>query len=396
MRPFSVEEELLVVEAHTLAPYPVGQEIVATHEEASRFRPVPADDVVRSDWPAPPEHVLVADVHQEQLRVIGPPLNTVDEQLAAIRAGRSLADGAAKEWGARPVALAAPVFAKPPHVTTDPGHRRLGEHFGLLARQELTCGLRVHVEIESEEEGVGVLDRIRGWLPVLLAMSANSPFWCGTDSSYGSYRYQSWSRWPTSGPTEPFGTVAEYHRRADVAVLSGASLDRDTLHYDARLSALYPTVEIQLADVCLDATHAAAVASLARALVETASSHWASGQPAPGQSAGELRAWTWRAARDGLSGRLVDPATGALRPAEEVVGRFLAMVSPSLEEAEELNAVSGLVEDLLDDGTGAVWQRRAYAERGDLRDVMEAAIAFTHGDEPPPEEPGAAVMPLIA
>ena len=82
------------------------------------------------------------------------------------------------------------------------------ERYQIVARQHLTCGLHVHVAVDSDEEGVGVLDRIRVWLPALLALSANSPFWNGEVTGFASWRSQSFGRWPSNGPTELFGSAS--------------------------------------------------------------------------------------------------------------------------------------------------------------------------------------------
>ena len=91
------------------------------------------------------------------------------------------------------------------------------------------------------------------WLPVLLALSANSPFWQGRDTGYASFRSQAWTRFPTAGPTEIFGSAAAYEARAAGLVDTGVLLDRGMIYFDARLSHKYPTVEIRVADVCLHA-----------------------------------------------------------------------------------------------------------------------------------------------
>ena len=85
-------------------------------------------------------------------------------------------------------------------------------HLGLTTAEQLTCGCHVHVAISSPDEGVAVLDRIRGWLPVLVALAANSPYWQGRDSGYASFRTQAWHRFPTAGPTPLLGSAAGYQR----------------------------------------------------------------------------------------------------------------------------------------------------------------------------------------
>jgi glutamate---cysteine ligase / carboxylate-amine ligase len=159
--------------------------------------------------------------------------------------------------------------------------------FGLTAQEQLTCGCHVHVEIGSDEEGVAVLDRIQPWLAALLALSANSPFWQGMDSSYASFRYQAWGRWPCSGPTEWFGSAQAYQATVDQMVRTGTLLDTGMVYFDARLSQHYPALEVRIADVCLRHEDAVLIAALVRALVETKARAWQQ-DAAPLRMRGEL------------------------------------------------------------------------------------------------------------
>lgn len=172
MRAFGVDEELLLVCRSGLAPFAVAEEAAGRAD----------DPILRREQPAlmgagPARWSLATGLYQEQVEVAAPAVLSFAEQLAAIRVGRSVADAAARGCGARVVALASAVHPGSPHVTADLRHRRIVQRFGLLARDQLTCGLHMHVEVGSREEGVAILDRIRVWLPVLLAMSTNSPFW---------------------------------------------------------------------------------------------------------------------------------------------------------------------------------------------------------------------------
>jgi len=129
----------------------------------------------------------------------------VEEEL--LRRCRSLAAEVAGRAGARIAALGTSPAPVLPQLVREGRYLEMARAFGLTAHEQLTCGCHVHVEISSADEGVAVLDRIRPWLPVLLALSANSPFWQGRDSEYASFRYQAWGRWPSAGPTEAFGTA---------------------------------------------------------------------------------------------------------------------------------------------------------------------------------------------
>ena len=120
-------------------------------------------------------------------------------------------------------------------------YREMGRRFGLTVSEELTCGCHVHVGIDSDDEGVGALDRIRPWLPPLLALTANSPFWQGADSGYASYRSQVWQRWPSAGPYAPFGSPAGYRATVQAMIDTDTLLDPGMVYFDARLSAQHPT-----------------------------------------------------------------------------------------------------------------------------------------------------------
>jgi len=140
---------------------------------------------------------------------------------------------------------------------------RILERFGPIASEQLTNGQHVHVEISSREEGVGVLDRIGPWLPVLRAISANSPFWRGHDTGHASYRSLVWARWPSAGPAPLFGSPEAYDAAVAAMVATGTVLDEGMVYYDARLAASYPTVEVRVADVAGEVEEAVVVALLA-------------------------------------------------------------------------------------------------------------------------------------
>ncbi|MFI7482939.1 glutamate--cysteine ligase [Kocuria sp. M1R5S2] len=364
-RTFGVEEELLLVHAETLEPAAVAEDAVRLHG-------------LRTPDGAARVHEITRELQQEQIEVAGPPLTGLQEQVEAIRRGRFVADSAARRVGARVVALASPVAVGAPHLVPTPRFRRIREHFGLIADEQLTCGYHVHVGVGSREEGVAVLDRIRVWLPVLLALSANSPFWYGRETGFSSFRYQAWIRWPTAGPTDLFGSVEEHDRQRDDLLRCGVPMDLGMIYFDARLSARYPTVEIRIADVCQDPEQAGALAALVRGLVETAARQWQAGLPAPAIGAALLRTWSFQASRAGVEDELVRPTTGAPAPAADVVAELLDHVGPVLTEWGEFEAVASTVAGILRDGSGARRQRAAFARSGDPRDVVRAALEATH------------------
>jgi glutamate---cysteine ligase / carboxylate-amine ligase len=262
-------------------------------------------------------------------------------------------------------------------VTPERRYERMHEVFGDTARAALTCGMHVHVGVESREEGVRALNAVRGWLPVLLALTANSPFADGRDTGFASQRSMIWQRWPTAGPYEQFRDVGDYDRTVDALISTGAALDDGMVYFDARLSANYPTLEIRAADVCVRVEDAVTVAALARAVVD-ASARGALPVPSGPLARVELmRAATWRAARYGVTDALVSPTTGRPAPAAEVIGSLLDLLARPLHDSGDDALVGDGVSAILDRGTGSDLQRRVFAERGDLGAVVDELAART-------------------
>jgi carboxylate-amine ligase len=363
VRTFGVEEEFLIVDPYSGSPLPLAADLL-------RLQGPFGQAGVRSAQP-----MLAVELHQEQLEVITHPHSSLSELAAEIRAGRAFADSLAREAGARIVALATSPLAVTPHPTSNDRYDALLEKYALTAREQLTCGCHVHVSVDSDEEGVAVLDRIRSWLPPLIALSSNSPFWNGTDSGYASFRTQAWNRWSTAGPTEVFGSAQAYH--ALVADLSGTGVVINP-DFDARLSARHPTVEIRVSDVCLDPRDTVLIAALVRALVQTAARDWKAGHAPDMVPATILRQGAWRASRWGIHGELLHPITHKPDTARQVISALHDHVLDALEEAGDAAYVHESLQRILSNGTGASAQRQAHDRNGRLSDVVTHAISITH------------------
>jgi carboxylate-amine ligase len=365
-RTIGVEEELLLVDASTFEPVPVATELV--------------DRAAMAGLSAV---ALELEVKKEQIEAVSPPVTAWEEVLATIVEGRRAADLAARAVGARAAALATATMPCDSHLVSTARYDRMGERFGLTFDEQLTCGFHVHVAVDSAEEGVGVLDRIRPWLPVLLALTANSPFWQGVDTHFASYRYQAWCRWPTAGSYDRFGTAESYAETIARILKTDVSLDDGMIYFDARLSTHAPTVEVRIADVCLRPDDAAAVAVLVRALVETAAAQWRAGVDADDVPTGVLRLASWRASRFGLAQELLDPVTGAPRRASVAVGALLEHVEDGFSDPQERVWMRRAIATILRRGTGAETQRKAMAKRGECADVVAEAVRLTHAAVPP-------------
>jgi carboxylate-amine ligase len=374
MRSFGVEEEFLLVDAQTGKHAGVGEDLVgaaSAPNTASRT----GGDGERST--ATRGNTLTTEVQREQVEAVSAPFTSLVDLSAALKEGRTEANRQAMVLGARIAALGTSPLPALPRLVQSPRYRAMEERFQMALREQLMCGFHIHVSVASPEEGVAVLDRIRIWLPILIALSANSPFWQGKDTGYASFRYQVWRRWPTAGPTDIFGSLQAYQDLVEMLLSCNVLLDRGQIYFDARVSARYPTVEIRVPDVCTDPAHAVAVAAIARALVETAARDWAEGRPPPAVPAEMLRLASWRASRYDIEDDLIHPVLNRPRPAEECVDTLLNHVRPALTETGDWALVEENICEILTNGTGASRQRKAMNGDGNFRAVILDAVERT-------------------
>jgi glutamate---cysteine ligase / carboxylate-amine ligase len=326
---------------------------------------------------------LEPELYRQQIELASEPAETLDELAASLRRARAAVQEAAAAAGALAVAVPTPVVepaaSARPRTTANDRYHRIVDEYGETARDALVCGMHVHVEVEDPAEAVAVTDRVRPWLPVLLAVSANSPYWQGRDTGYASWRSQVWSRWPTGGPREPLGDADGYAATARLLKDWGAALDDGMLYFDVRPAKALPTVELRVADVCTDPEDTLLVAALSRGLVETVARERADGVPADEWRTDLLRAAHWRASRYGMAGTLVDPLRRELAPAAEVVRALVDHTAEALADAGDDGRVDQLLSRLLARGTGATRQRATLERSGDLREVVADLARRTSG-----------------
>jgi glutamate---cysteine ligase / carboxylate-amine ligase len=356
-----VEEEFLVVDADTGALVPRAHELLVAAQ------------------PGLGEHVA-PELNLCQIEVDSVVCRTLDEVASDLgRLRRGLAAAGA------PLGVA--IAALGTHPSSSWRDQRVNPHrerylemerrYQIVCRQQVICGCHVHVGVDDPELAIEITNRARPWLPVLLALTANSPYWSGIDTGFASYRTQVWQRWPTAGMPPLLGSRAEYDRLVAELLAIEAIEDPTFLYWYIRPSARYATVEFRVCDVCLAPADATAVAGLVRALAWTCAREAVDGTAAPTRSRDALEVAMWRAARYGLSGDLVDPQVPGATPVDAAVGALLDHVRDGLEAHGDDVLVPELVAAILARGNGADQQRQARARRGDLVDVMDLVLAQT-------------------
>ena len=356
---YGVEEEFLLVDPDTGEPAPLN---TAVAENAKR-RGVDLELELTTCQVETTSEVASssADLRAELIRL------------------RGVASDAADEAGARLLAVALPPTL-PQHfpVTDKPRYGRIAERFGMIAHEQGISGCHVHVAVPNRDVAVQVSNRLRPWLPLLLALTANSAVYRSADTGHASWRSVLWARWPSAGPPPHFDSADEYDAAVREMLASGAMLDDGMVYWDVRPSANFPTVEVRVADVPATVADTVLFATLVRALVMTVLAEGERGEPVPPLSAHVLKAAYWTAARYGLDGQLVDlPGDRALRPAAELLHALVERLELALTVLGDYDMVRAEVERVLTTGNGAMRQQRAWRRREDVSDVTAEVAAAT-------------------
>ncbi|MGK5533119.1 carboxylate-amine ligase, partial [Streptomyces sp. URMC 129] len=260
---------------------------VGVEEEYLLLDPVRGVPVARSARvrALAPAGAVGAELLQSQVEVATPVCADLASVAAHLARLRRVVAAAAAAAGCRAAVTGSVPFAggagDAVPVTDEPRYRALALDTPRVIHEHAINGMHVHVAVPGRAAGVDALNRVRPWLPVLVALGANSPFAQGRDTEFASWRTVVFGRWPVSGPPPVFAGAEDYERRVAALLGSGVVRGRNQLYWQARLSDRYPTVEVRAVDVQLRLAEAVMFAGLARALVATALREGVAGAPVP-------------------------------------------------------------------------------------------------------------------
>lgn len=355
-----VEEEYFLVDPDSRRPQPAGSRVVARA----------ATELGGS---------VSGEFTQYQIEVKTPPCGTAAQLRTELLRLRTSVVTAACAEGLRLCASGTPVLGASgcPAVGDQPRYRAgVAQYRGMLD-DFAVCSLHIHVHLPDRELAVRVSNHLRPWLPLLVALSANSPFHQGNDTGYASWRAIIRTRFPCLGPP-PYAESLRHHEELAAAMAeSGAMLDSATPFWDIRPNPHVPTLEIRSMDVTTDIDDAIALAVLLRALVSTTAAMAITGDQGPRPSSELLRAAYWRAARDGWSGCGVDALTGQTLPARVQAAGLLEYVRPQLDDHGDMQTVVDFLRRLDSRGGGAELQRHSAGLHGSLTGVVDDLVALT-------------------
>jgi carboxylate-amine ligase len=297
------------------------------------------------------------------------------EQLRALRrharetaARRGLSIGSA---GTHPFAM-----WEDQRIVARPRYRDLISALRFVARQELIFGMHVHVGIDNPDKAIHVANGMRVHVPVLLALSANSPFWRGDRTGLLSTRTPIFRQFPRVGMPPAYLDWADWNRQVEFMVASGVMEDYTYLWYDVRPHPNFGTVEIRCCDSQTRAEHAVALTALIQAMVHELAEHFDAGTELgvyPWQMLDENK---WLAARHGLEGEIVDLPSSERVGTKTLTRRLLDRLTPHAQQLGSEDALDG-IRDLLERGNGATRQIVVYEANHDLNEVMAEIVAAT-------------------
>jgi carboxylate-amine ligase len=350
-----VEEELMIVDGES---YSLVNAIESLLEDAG------AANVERADGEIKPELMeSVLEIATKPCAGTG----EVADQLRSLRrnvretaGARGLSIGSA---GTHPFAM-----WEDQRIVARPRYRDLISALRFVARQELIFGMHVHVGMDDADKAIHVANGMRVHIPVLLALSANSPFWRGDRTGLLSTRTPIFRAFPRVGMPPAYEDWEDWERQVAFMVSSGVMEDYTYLWYDVRPHPNLGTVEIRVCDSQTRLEHTVALTALIQAMVHELAEHYDAGE--------KLAEYKWLAARHGLEGEIVDLPSSERVTTKALTKRLLERLEPHAEQLGAADAFEG-IRDLLERGNGASRQIVVYEANTDLNEVMAEIVAAT-------------------
>ncbi|OYP28290.1 carboxylate--amine ligase [Rhodopirellula sp. MGV] len=322
------------------------------------------------------------ELHLSQIEMASPICHTLDEAQQSLVDTRQALSRAAMQTGAALSAAGTNPLPLPhtDDITPKERYNRMTQQYQQLARDLFIFGCHVHVSMPDRVLGLEVMNRARRWLPALLAITANSPFWDGHDTGYASYRRELWAQWPMAGPPPHFQSYADYQETIADLIQVGAIADESFIYWDVRLPEKIPTIEFRVADVMLHVEDVVAYVGLIRAIVmqtQVDMDDRVTQEPICNQL---LRHAMWQAARYGVSEKLIDPVEKKPLDAHRLLGRLFDWCAPVLKQSGDVDRVESFLHRLSQHGNGAMKQREWAGNSLDFSEAVRCCVRETaHG-----------------
>lgn len=266
-------------------------------------------------------------------------------------------------------------------ITDDPRYEQIVHDLQMVARANLIFGLHVHVAIEDEETRIQIMNSVRYFLPHIFALSVNSPFWCGENTGWKSYRSKVFENFPRTGIPEVLGSAGEFNEIVKTLVISGCMDNAKKIWWDVRPHPFFPTLEYRICDVPMRVDETICIAALFQAITVKLWKLYNNNQSWRIYRRSLISENKMRAARWGLDEKMIDFGKKEQFPTEDLISELLEFVDDVLDELGSRHEVE-YVHQIFKHRTGADRQLRVYEETGSLPAVVDYIIAETEHDVP--------------
>jgi len=261
-------------------------------------------------------------------------------------------------------------------VTADDRYKNIVEDMQLVARANLIFGLHVHVGIEDRETAIHMMNHARYFVPHLLALSTNSPFWLGMNTGLKSYRCKVFDKFPRTNMPDFFPSWGEYERYVNLLIKTNSIDNAKKIWWDIRPHPFFNTLEFRVCDIPMRVEETIALAALIQATVVKLYKLHESNQGFRLYRRSLLMENKWRAARYGIEGKLIDFGKQTEVPERELIEEYLAFVDDVLDELGSREEVE-YIRTIMKMGTGADRQLKVYRDTGDMKAVVDYIIEET-------------------
>jgi carboxylate-amine ligase len=319
-----------------------------------------------------------AEMHQSVVEVGTGICNNIKEAKAEVKLLRRHIVQLAKDNGLRLASVATHPFSdwRTQDINPDARYKNIVEDMQLVARANLIFGLHVHIGIEDRETAIHMMNHSRYFLPHLLALSTNSPFWLGMNTGLKSYRCKVFDKFPRTNIPDYFPSWGEYENFIKLLIKTNCIDNAKKIWWDIRPHPFFNTIEFRVCDIPMRLEETIAIAALIQATVAKLYKLHTANQGFRLYRRALIMENKWRASRYGMDGKMIDFGKQIEVPTRELIREYLEFVDDVVDELDSREEIE-YIYTMLDQGSGADRQLRVYNDTGDLKKVVDYIIEET-------------------
>ncbi len=324
------------------------------------------------------QEAVKPEMHQSVIEVGTRVCKNIKEARESIRSLRREMITLASEHGMLLAAAGTHPFSdwKAQEIYPDERYRQVVEDMQLIARANLVFGLHVHIGIEDRNTAIHIMNSMRYFLPHILALSSNSPFWMGMNTGFKSYRCKVFERFPRTNIPDVFANWAEYETFVGLLVKTHCIDNGKKIWWDIRPHPFFDTLEVRVCDIPMRLDETLAIAALIQATMAMLYELHASNKSYRIYGRALIMENKFRASRYGIQGKLIDFGKEEEVPVRDLMLEYLELIDPVVDALGSREEIS-YIHKMLEMGTGADRQLKVFEETGDLKKVVDYIVAET-------------------